>query len=638
MRSKKINSGTSDSIVYTYDYNGKLNNVEDNINGVEYSKNSFVTLSQGNSNTNIRQVLNITTNDIKDGSVTLNEQSIGCLLEDNKNAQLTCITTYSKNNIVKTITEQINQDDLKRINSEYINNFSRTFEYKTNGSYTTPFASKETFKKENVILGEASYGYTNGLITSITRDGYTITYQYDKLNRIVSEYNPKLGIDRTFTYDEKGNLLITGKNMTYSGQKLTKFNGQTLTYDSYNRLSKYGNINITFEKDRLKVYNNINFSYDGEGKRIQKSSSSKTHKYYYDGNRLFKESITENNTTKNIYYIRGAKGVIGFIYDDAQYYYNRNILGDVVSILNSDEVIVASYEYDAWGNHNVYDTNGALDTSASSIGNINPIRYRGYYYDKETQLYWVSSRYYSPELCRWISPDSIEYLDPESINGLNLYAYCGNDPVNYSDGSGHMPEWLSATLKITAGAAIIAGCVAGSILTGGTLSVILAGAAIGASAGGISAGISTAVSGGDINDFANAFLMGTATGAISGAAAASPLKVGYQIGINAILGAVNYVGNQGLSGNKITLGGLIINAGIGALCGWIGQNGWMCDQGALTFIAFSGKNALKYVGCMVGAETLIRMTLPAFVLGGLGGGIYGRISSYFNPNGDFIGI
>ena len=74
-------------------------------------------------------------------------------------------------------------------------------------------------------------------------------------------------------------------------------------------------------------------------------------------------------------------------------------------------------------------------------------------YDVETQLYWVSSRYYSPELCRWISPDSIEYLDPESINGLNLYAYCGNDPVNKYDPSGHFAI-ISFLISVGIGAAI----------------------------------------------------------------------------------------------------------------------------------------------------------------------------------------
>ena len=63
--------------------------------------------------------------------------------------------------------------------------------------------------------------------------------------------------------------------------------------------------------------------------------------------------------------------------------------------------------------------------------------YKGYIYDVETQLFYCNSRYYSPELRRFISPDSIDYLDPESINGLNLYAYCMNDPINYADPSGH---------------------------------------------------------------------------------------------------------------------------------------------------------------------------------------------------------
>ena len=201
-----------------------------------------------------------------------------------------------------------------------------------------------------------------------------------------------------------------------------------------------------------------------------------------------------------------------------------------------------------------------------------------------------------------------------------------------------MPEWLSTTLKIIGGVAIIAGCIVGSIFTGGALSVLLAGAAIGAVAGGIGAGISTAVSGGDIHDFANAFLMSTATGAISGAVAASTLRVGWQMGINAVLGVANYAGTQKLSGGKITLGGLIVNALIGSVCGKIGQSGWMQGQTTSAFVAFVGKNALKHVVDMVGKESLLRMMLPPIIIGGVGGGIYGRISSHFNPNGNLVGI
>ena len=72
---------------------------------------------------------------------------------------------------------------------------------------------------------------------------------------------------------------------------------------------------------------------------------------------------------------------------------------------------------------------------ASTIGIINPFRYKGYYYDEETKLYHLTSRYYDPEVGRFITPDDVDYLDPTNINGLNLYTYCGNDPVNYKQTS-----------------------------------------------------------------------------------------------------------------------------------------------------------------------------------------------------------
>lgn len=92
---------------------------------------------------------------------------------------------------------------------------------------------------------------------------------------------------------------------------------------------------------------------------------------------------------------------------------------------------MVQYEYTAYGK--ISSITGSL---ASTIGAYNPFRYKGYYYDKESTMYYCNSRYYNPEWCRFISPDSIEYLDPSSINGLNLYAYCYNDSINYVDSSG----------------------------------------------------------------------------------------------------------------------------------------------------------------------------------------------------------
>ena len=122
------------------------------------------------------------------------------------------------------------------------------------------------------------------------------------------------------------------------------------------------------------------------------------------------------------------------------------VLGDVVGIYNTSGTKVGGYVYDAWGNCTItINTNG--------IATLNPIRYRGYYYDTETGLYYLNARYYSPEWRRFISPDATEYIDPETPNGLNLYAYCGNDPVNYADPSGH---WIETVFDLfSLGASIV---------------------------------------------------------------------------------------------------------------------------------------------------------------------------------------
>ena len=123
-------------------------------------------------------------------------------------------------------------------------------------------------------------------------------------------------------------------------------------------------------------------------------------------------------------------------YGTASYLYRKNLFGDVTEIYNEAGTLVGKYSYTAFGVCTV-----ELDTSG--IATKNPIRYRSYYYDDETELYYLKSRYYDPEVGRFITIDDLSYLNPESINGLNLYAYCGNNPVMRVDPDGTAFLWLA---------------------------------------------------------------------------------------------------------------------------------------------------------------------------------------------------
>ena len=135
-------------------------------------------------------------------------------------------------------------------------------------------------------------------------------------------------------------------------------------------------------------------------------------------------------------FIYDQSGIAGIKYNNATYFYRKDAQGNIIALLDSSGNTVVKYRYDAWGNHAVQDENGADIADASHIGNRNPFRYRGYYYDTETELYYLQTRYYDPETGRFITIDGIEYLDPKTINGLNLYAYCGNNPVMNVDPMG----------------------------------------------------------------------------------------------------------------------------------------------------------------------------------------------------------
>ena len=151
----------------------------------------------------------------------------------------------------------------------------------------------------------------------------------------------------------------------------------------------------------------------------------------------------------------GVDGVSGFEYEGEQYFYRKNIFGDILGVYKNAELIV-KYAYDAWGENKTYVSDGSnwvlLENSTASdsnsdyarnvrIAKLNPFLYRGYCFDRETNLYYLNARYYDPQVGRFLCPDDISYLDPTTLGGLNLYAYCNNDPVNYADPTGHAPWW-----------------------------------------------------------------------------------------------------------------------------------------------------------------------------------------------------
>ena len=116
-----------------------------------------------------------------------------------------------------------------------------------------------------------------------------------------------------------------------------------------------------------------------------------------------------------------------------------NAQGDVIGLVDNMGNFQASYTYDAWGKVlSVKDKNGNEITDPNHIANVNPIRYRGYYYDRETGLYFLQTRYYDPETGRFINADGLVSTGT-GVLGHNMFAYCDNNPVMYSDPTGTCP-------------------------------------------------------------------------------------------------------------------------------------------------------------------------------------------------------
>ena len=390
--------------------------------------------------------------------------------------------------------------------------------YRKVGDHATNMPSSIYYANGSAIKDNLKYTYDKmGNIAEIKENGLlSVRYAYDSLSRLVREDNVKLNKTFLISYDNCGNILskrtcpftlaqtdeITAfteeKLYTYEGDRLVGFGDQTIEYDQYGRPTNYKGLQTVFNENRLSSIklgpdNNapqFNIFYDGAGRRTK----IRVYQYdyatlTYDGEgKLFSRTIN----SEEYRFVYDGGGVCGIDRGGSQYFFRKNAQGDITHIYDINGSLVCKYVYDACGNHKVLNPDGTENTSSTFIGNVNPYRYRGYYYDVVTGLYYLQTRYYDPETGRFISPDDSSYLAPETINGLNLYAYCGNNPVMRVDPTGTWDwwnpfswDWRTIGDIIINAAAVAVGVVAGAVVCTATTVV---GAAVGAAAGLVTGG------------------------------------------------------------------------------------------------------------------------------------------------------
>ena len=394
------------------------------------------------------------------------------------------------NNLPITISNEFDSDNKlkqKRINC---NNKEFTYHYRYYENEYINYIPTAEYNPCNELINYEYDDFNNVVVKEIVNSSGDIiekyNYEYDFLNRLTKEYKYViseqglvLDYEYIYTYDQNSNIIqkIKNNDMTtftyatndseelYSNVLLsTTKNGQTTTF-TYNSLEGPTKItkgdeeiNIVWTNGELTGYGELLFEYDELGLRTKKINQNSITNYYYNNDLLIK-SVKDNVIINYLYDINNQ--LFGFEYNSKTYLYIRDLLGNINQIVDSNGNVMVKYSYTAFGEvtiENPYSVNHNLHQLSELLIEHNALLYKGYCYDFETQLFYCNSRYYSPELCRWISPDSIEYLDPKSINGLNLYCYCENNPVMGYDPNGNVNWWKVGAIALAA-AAVITGTV-----------------------------------------------------------------------------------------------------------------------------------------------------------------------------------
>ena len=431
--------------------------------------------------------------------------------------------------------------------------------------------------KTGLVYGDASKTQRPGLSYGLTVDGkQRQSLAYDAMARCTKETMTLPGgqkRENCFTYGTLRHLTDTdslpeGAVSTVQTQDLFTYhtdgwkdqllfwNGKSYAYDAGGNPTVLRGMALTWgEGRRLKrivgTAGEVTFAYDSDGKRVKKTSGNTETKYYYNGSTLsglVKTTTGSAGTTKTtVQFVYDAEGkpFLLRLNGKTDYFYLYNGLGDVTGLVDSSNQVVVRYQYNSWGK-----VTSTQDTSGVSLATLNPFCYCKYVYDPETGLYCLGSRYYDPEVGRFVNADDpgVIFAKPQELYHKNLYVYCDNNPVVREDQGGNL--W-------------------------GLLVTMAVGAVIGMAiqyANDVVTNIAEGKTGADVFAFRSTRVDYVAA-AVSGALAATAVgKVGQAIG-NAAISGISYALNQENSGKRINPVDTVVNVGIGAVCGLVGGDG-----------------------------------------------------------------
>ena len=274
------------------------------------------------------------------------------------------------------------------------------------------------------------------------------------------------------------------------GDLLTAYDGEEITYDGIGNPLSYRGWTMNWQGGRqlasmTKGSDTLSFVYNESGLRTSKTVNGVTHSYVWQGSKLAAD-ITDAYA---LYFHYDSSGeVIGFTRTangaDTEYFYVKNLQGDILKVITATGTEAATYTYDAWGK---------LLTSTGDMAEANPLRYRGYFYDTETGLYYLQSRYYDPEVSRFINPDVFATSDIDGVLAANMFAYCENNPIRNTDSTGAIGVDTLISVGIRAATGAVTSLISG-IAAGDRGKDLIWDVACGAAAGATDGFVSTAIS------------------------------------------------------------------------------------------------------------------------------------------------